>query len=162
MSKPILIGEANPYGGDPDFALYPSPDGCASHRLCVKILGLSRKRYLEAFERTNLCPHKWSIKEARIKAESLRVSGNKLILLGAKVCSAFGMTFTPFTFALTQGTDFGGVGYLILPHPSGLNRMWGAPGTYEKARAKVLEFCPEIFDEADTDTHAARLLHETL
>jgi hypothetical protein len=54
LSKPLLVGEVNPYGGDPYYALYPAPDGCSGHRLCYLILGMRREDYLESFERINL------------------------------------------------------------------------------------------------------------
>lgn len=47
-SKPLLVGESNPYRSDPHFALYPAPDGCSGHRLCRLILKMGRRDYLEA------------------------------------------------------------------------------------------------------------------
>lgn len=130
--KPILVGEANPYGGDPYFALYPSPPGCAGHRLCKLILGMDEDVYLDTFERVNLCPHKWSVKIARVKARDLMEGGQKLILLGTKVRDAFGLSWlTPFTSTWT---------ILSLPHPSGLNRIWGQAGMIDKARTAILDF----------------------
>ena len=49
--KPTLVGESNPYGGNDDYALYPAPNGCSGHRLCLLILGMDPEDYLEAFER---------------------------------------------------------------------------------------------------------------
>ena len=36
--KVVLVGEQNPYGPDPEFALYPAPEGSSGHRLCCQIL----------------------------------------------------------------------------------------------------------------------------
>lgn len=66
--KPLLVGEANPYGGDPAYALYPYPRGCSGHRLCEKVMGLTDREYLDCFERVNLCPTKWSMRQARARA----------------------------------------------------------------------------------------------
>jgi hypothetical protein len=43
MEKIVLVGESNPYGADPYYALYPAPDGSAGHRLCCLVLGMTRK-----------------------------------------------------------------------------------------------------------------------
>ncbi len=130
QTKPLLVGESNPYGSDPCYALYPAPDGCSGHRLAVLILGMSRQSYLESFDRINLVSGPWRIREARESASTL--IGRRLILLGAKVCSAFGVAFTPFMVG-----DAG----LVLPHPSGLNRMWQEKGSVERARKAVRLFC---------------------
>lgn len=71
--KPLLVGEANPYGSDPAFALYPSPPGCSGDRLCRLVMGLDPDDYLERFERANLCPRRWSLAEARTRAADLLV-----------------------------------------------------------------------------------------
>lgn len=142
VQKPILVGEANPYGGDPQFALYPAPDGCSGHRLCTLILGMSRRSYLDSFERVNLCPQKW---DARVAiASALRLEGRvgypRFILLGAKVCRAFLVPFRPFTQRNTSARTQ----ILILPHPSGLSRSWNDPNAVGRARRAMSEFCPEL------------------
>jgi hypothetical protein len=154
--KPLLVGEANPYGGDPYYALYPAPDRCSGHRLCCLILGMRRADYLREFDRKNLCPHKWNLREAKQHAEQLLDSDRSIVLLGAKVTSAFGMNFTPFNI-------FGGR-LLVLPHPSGLCRMWSVPDAFERARRLVAEVLPTIAhllgvnsvggDEPDDNTYS--------
>lgn len=138
-AKPVLVGESNPYGGDPAFALYPAPDGCSGHRLCCLILGMRRAAYLEAFGRVNLCAGPWRARAARDAAKALwdAPSAPRLVLLGAKVSAAFQVPFVPFE--ISEGGTM-----LVLPHPSGLNRMWGEPGAFAKARAAVAAFVPEI------------------
>jgi hypothetical protein len=138
MSKIILVGESNPYGGTDEFALYPVPDGCSGHRLCCLILGMRRSHYLETFVRSNLCTGPWRIRDARKRAvELLRENlGGKFILFGRKVCDGFGVPFVPFTVA-------DGI-LLRLPHPSGLNRMWQEDGAVDKARRAVIAFAPEV------------------
>lgn len=130
VMKPLLVGEANPYGGDPDYALYPYPRGCAGHRLCEKIMGLTDREYLDRFERVNLCATRWRIKEARLRSAEIEQShqGGVVVMLGARVTGAFGFSFRPFT----QYVGF--LRYVTLPHPSGLSRLWNAPGSYERAR----------------------------
>lgn len=140
--KPLIVGEHNPYGSDPHFALYPAPDGCSGHRLCRLILGMRRTDYLRAFERVNLCSGVWKDSEATQCAYELSwrcIRTNcKLVLCGAKVCSAFDVEFRPFE---RLGTHV-----LVLPHPSGANRMWNDVGAFQRARDAAAAFLPEIAD----------------
>jgi hypothetical protein len=132
--KPLLVGEANPYGGDPYFALYPEPDGCAGQRLCKLVMQLDCSEYLARFDRVNLCPRTWSMKLARERASAYRVAElpERIVLLGAKVTRAFGFEYAPFTRRLSSR-------FVILPHPSGLSRAWYEPGAYERARSVLRE-----------------------
>lgn len=143
-SKPLLVGESNPYGGDDRHALYPAPHGCAGHRLCWKILGMWDGDYLESFDRVNLCVGKWSQPAARAQAKVF--AGRRVILLGAKVASAFGMQFIPFITATEQRGNAPVTSMVVLPHPSGLCRLWHKPDSFAKARAAILKMCPELAD----------------
>ena len=140
-SKVILVGESNPYGADPYYALYPCPDGCAGHRLCRLVLNMTRCTYLAAFERVNLCAGKWSIKEARARAEEIGYLNDRVVLLGSKVSAAFGVAFEPFTIKRQSDT---GQALAILPHPSGLCRLWNEPQAFERARLTVYQLAPEL------------------
>lgn len=129
--KPLLVGEVNPYGADPEMALYPLPEEASGGRL-ARILGLSRGEYLRRFDRVNLCSGRWSEREARDAAYALMTSGRPKILLGTKVRKAFG--YDPFPLFTRSGD------YYFLPHPSGRCRIWNRPGAYEKARELLEEF----------------------
>lgn len=138
--KPTIVGEQNPWGGDDRYALYPSPDGCSGHRLCCLILKMRRSHYLQSFERLNLVQGPWSAKIARQRAEELWSAidtPRKFILLGAKVCAAFQVPFVPFE--ISEGGTM-----LVLPHPSGRNRLWLEDGMYRKCRDAVVTFAPEL------------------
>lgn len=141
--KPLLVGEANPYGGDPYYALYPYPRGCAGHRLCEKVMGLTDREYLDRFERVNLCPTKWSMRQARTRAvEILAADGGAeraYVLLGSRVKAAFGVGHDPFSHFRSLRELPGPQVFVVLPHPSGLSRAWNAPGSYERARAVLRE-----------------------
>lgn len=141
MDKPILVGESNPYGADPQFALYPAPDGCSGHRLATLILGMSRRDYLDSFDRVNLCAGSWSLKLAREKVcELRRGDSRRFILCGSKVCQAFGRTFAPFSSGWHGGDQVA-----VLPHPSGLCRLWNQqPKAFTEARRAVLAVAPEL------------------
>lgn len=96
--KPLLVGEDNPYHSDPAYALYPLPTTSAGGRLCSVIMGLRRTEYLRRFDRVNLCDERWRQTDARRRAaEILEQDRPAIVLLGAKVCTVFGVPFEPFT-----------------------------------------------------------------
>lgn len=145
-----LIGENNPYGNDPRYALYPEPEHSAGGRLCRLIMGMDVRTYLRTFERRNLLQApRWSAPLARAAAarflEEDLAQPAKVILFGRKVFDAFDgagafvrdgwQAWEPFT------TRFE---FLILPHPSGLSRAWNEPGAFLRARQAVAEFAPEL------------------
>lgn len=131
MRRPLLVGEDNPYSIDPRMALYPAPAGCAGHRLCTRVLGLTEGEYLGRFDRVNLCWSTWDAAEARRTARQiLDLDVGVTVLLGAKVSRAFGYDYEPFTAFGTGDRK----SWVILPHPSGRSRAWNEPGAYEKAR----------------------------
>jgi hypothetical protein len=141
--KPLLVGEDNPYGKDPRYALYPLPENSAGGRLCSRIMQLSIKEYIKSFDRVNLCGEKWSLPEARDRALDLLIAqGEKrhdcFVLFGAKVSKAFNLKFEPFTVTTFNYSQDRTVSVAILPHPSGLNRMWEVPGNIERAREILL------------------------
>lgn len=134
--KPLLVGEVNPYGSSPQYALYPEPRGATGDRLCRLIMEISEEDYLSRFDRVNLCVGKWSLPVARESAKEI-VFGAKflqIVLLGRKVCAAFGVTSAPFTRAIGGSTNI-----VVLPHPSGLNRVWNEPGAFERAQRTLRE-----------------------
>jgi hypothetical protein len=145
----MLIGESNPHGGDPAFALYPLPEGSAGWNLACVILGLSRAEYLRRFERRNLLAGpRWSIPEARRAALEVSTSmseGDRAILLGARVAAAFSLEYAPFEereFVVRPGfvDQAARSRFLILPHPSGRCRAWNEPGAFARARGAVESF----------------------
>lgn len=134
----VLVGEDNPYGGDPRFALYPEPGGSAGQRLCGVVLGMHRVEYLRRFHRVNLCVGRWRIGDARQAAHDLRASTNlPLVLLGARVCEAFAIA--PFSSCVWDVVreSAGCGGFAVLPHPSGRSRAWNRPAAVHMARDAV-------------------------
>lgn len=143
--KPLLVGEDNPYGANPRHALYPNPPGCAGHRLCYTVLGLDERTYLRTFDRINLCATQWTAPGAREHAHDIKSRRDGVIvLLGSKVTKAFGFAFEPWT-AWSSGPDESlQQRFVILPHPSGLCRLWHEPDAYERARTLVFEYLPVL------------------
>ena len=143
MKKILLVGESNPYGADPEYALYPLPEHASGGRL-QRILGLTMGEYLRRHDRENLCVGPWSTPAARLAANAIlneRIDergiakdGYGLVLCGRKVTDAFrhpdGLEVEMFECLL-----FRGVPAAILPHPSARNRIWNDPTNIEKARA---------------------------
>lgn len=131
-----LIGEQNPYGADPRYALYPLPPHAAGGRL-AKILGMDDRTYLRAFVRRNLLTaSKWSAKEARIAADVLLATHpvhDRLVLCGTKVAAAFDVPFQENLCVpkhMRIGRRFKTERHvLVIPHPSGLNRLWSTDPT---------------------------------
>ena len=137
--KPLLIGEQNPYGEDPHFALFPRPAGCSGARL-KEILGFQwDKQYLDTFERVNLCNGPWELLVAREHAKEIMARWEgPVVLLGAKVCQAFEFPYEPFS--LQKSLPGLGKDIYILPHPSGRCRAWNDPKSVERARELLREF----------------------
>lgn len=149
--KPLLVGELNPYGDDDYFALYPRPLYASGHRLCEMVMGLKEADYLERFDRINLCYRRFSIPVARQNAAGIFKArpGGTIVLFGQKAATAFGLESNPFTHlrlrsvesadgrlvvAPAEAGDASARTVVQIPHPSGLNRVWNAPGAFGRAR----------------------------
>lgn len=133
----VFVGELNPYGTDPRFALYHLPRRASGNRL-REHLGLFDSTY-EHLEKVNLCTGRWSMKAARAATSKIMVKYDRIVLLGAKAREAFKGP-EPFILYNPGGAN----SFLTLPHPSGLNRLWDVPGARERARSVMQLFAPEI------------------
>ena len=144
IAEPVLVGETTPYSQNPFYALYNRPSNSAGGRLQRLVLGLPPWNYLE-IKRRNLCTGRWGMARARNAAATLQqlfpFPGHKLVLLGANVCAAFNLVFTPFSTAEREDWEY----YVILPHPSGLNRLWNEPGAFTRAQIFMKQEFPHIF-----------------
>jgi hypothetical protein len=122
----LLVGESNPFGGDPEFALWPDPPQCSGGRL-ARILLMSDREYLRTFDRANLMVGaRWTLRMARKRTNDF--PHHYRVLLGAKVTRAHGIEFKPFTRFES---------WVILPHPSGLSRLWNDRDAAPRARDLV-------------------------
>jgi hypothetical protein len=132
--KALLVGETNPLSDLPEHALYPYPKGCSGERMQRLVTGLTVQGYLRTFDRVDLCVGRWSIVAARRRSQELLETPRPcVVLLGAKVCHAFGVEFEPFTRPeLRAGSRTQAA--VVLPHPSGLNRLWQEAGAYDRAQ----------------------------
>lgn len=144
MSEILLVGEDNPYGQDPRFALYHKPRHASGNRL-RQHLGLRDATY-ERLQKINLCTKKWSLREARERAQLLTERGavgglRIIVLLGAKVRDAFGLEMEFFGVLSDPAVT---PVFVLLPHPSGLNRLWNQPGARERAQAILRRLMPSV------------------
>ena len=143
--KPLLVGELNPYGADPRAALWPAPVNSSGWRLCTKILGMTPRTYLRNFDRMNLCAGTWS--KVTAKTAALDIMAHRegpLVLLGAKVCDAFGVAYQPFSVQLNLLDPRNEI--LVLPHPSGRCFAWNDPEANLRAQ-KVIQ---KLLDQSVT------------
>jgi hypothetical protein len=118
----VLVGEDPGPAGDPDYALHDRPDGSAGHRLRL-LTGLDSRGYLGTFARLNLRRHweeRWSAPDARRRAEELlpALDGRVAVLLGARVCAAFGVS-SRYVAERRAGPGGRRVVLAGAPHPSG-------------------------------------------
>ena len=102
------------------------------------LLDLTDAEYLRRFRRTNLCVGGWDAELARAAAAKLVARESRLVVLGARVSAAIGVSYSPFEqFAVEKCK------VLVLPHPSGKCRAWNDPAASERARSSVLSFDEE-------------------
>ena len=158
--RPLLIGESNPYGADPEFALFPRPQGCAGERLCRMVFGLHEETYFAAFDRVNLLEGgAWLARRARLAARERCDRfplGQVAVLCGVKVATAFraadpALALIPATAMISPGRhQANGWTAIVLPHPSGLCRRWHEPGIIARCREVLREVLLGVpFGEAD-------------
>lgn len=142
VTRLVLIGESNPYGSDPAFALYHLPRHASGNRL-REHLGLRDATY-EKLARANLCSGPWRAGDAREKMRCLLETFDVLVCLGAKAvgvaCGVLGWERPPFFGASAVGRTT----VVSLPHPSGLNRAWNVEGARDRARAVLRGCAPDV------------------
>ena len=132
-----LVGELNPYGADPRYALYHEPRNASGDRL-RRVLGLTVRTYVP-LPKYNLCEASWSTSAARSRAGDIMAEHKVIVALGAKVRAAFmywriapGLELTaPFVLQGGEHT------MVALPHPSGLCRAWNVRENVLRARELV-------------------------
>lgn len=151
--KLLIVGELNPFGPAPVFALYHLPRQSSGNRL-RQHLGLRDATY-HAIDKANLCTGKWTRQGAGGGICRLARSFNPtvVLLLGRKVQQAFD---GPEFFQARTGCKLDRFGpddtlytwpsfaMVTLPHPSGMNPMWNEPTARARARALMREHVPSI------------------
>ena len=142
----VLVGELNPYGGDPRLALWPQPANASGARLC-RVLGLHATTYVR-LRRVNLCVGSWRLLEARRAWDQLLLEETEnlddvcFVLLGRRVQRAANARGTPLTYDVQKPVCK--IVYLRLPHPSGRCLAWNNPETARTVREILRELVPEV------------------
>lgn len=147
----LLVGELNPYGADPDYALYYEPPNSAGGRLQRVVLGLPARQWYLPIWRVNLCAGSFDREAAAARVADLLCEApwRTIILLGKQVKRAFGLPAQPRTLVERDFwhtvTTIGPTRRIIgIPHPSGRNPLWGDRANVERARLLLREVSPEI------------------
>jgi hypothetical protein len=145
--KPLLLGMNNPLSDDPEYDLYPYPEGSTGWRLWKMLPeGTTRRQYLDAFDRANLLHARgWDARAARAAARLLMPSlaGRFVVVLGTEVRAALGLPLAePLSICRTVGMGIMGaieydLEWLAFPHPSGRNR-WFNQAENRAAAVRVL------------------------
>lgn len=151
-SRILLVGETNPYGADPRYALYYEPTTSAGGRLQRLVFALEPRRWYLPLWRTNLCTGSWDADEASDRAAELFAPGSPwftIVLLGVKVRTAFaraGAVFMPDSFqtGVLRRTDGTYVTIATLPHPSGRSHAYADLANVSRARDTMRLVAPAI------------------
>lgn len=130
MRKPVIIGMVNPHSDDPDWALAPYPERVAGWRLwrmLADVADVSRKAYMEAFDRRNLLTKGfvWDPLEAGRESEGLweTLEGHTVLVLGDATRNVLWLPKPPpLLWSVHRG-----VRWCPVPHPSGVNRWYNDP-----------------------------------
>lgn len=140
--KPLLLGMNNPLSDDPEYDLYPYPEGCTGWRLWKMLPdGTPRTQYLEAFDRRNVLHSRaWDRQAARQAGQKLlpELMGRVVVVLGSDVRAALGLPPAEPLLMSEYPIQAGGVEddlrWVAFPHPSGRNRWFNDPGNQFAAR----------------------------
>ena len=125
-TRPVIMGMNNPYGANPEMALYPAPATSTGGRL-LRFSDLDKRTYLRVFDRRNLLTGEWTMARAREVRESTRLEllGRTVVLLGAPVNSIMrGGTEHELAPPFRWTPDGHGGWMARVPHPSGLNTFY--------------------------------------
>lgn len=125
--------------------------------------GASDREYLRAFERMNILDiTEWSMTLARQRRPEIlpKLVGREVVICGYDAYRALEFPPPPRPFLWKE---VNGIRYCLLPHPSGLNRMYNDPATLITAclllaelytrsrRAHTVKRNPEVKDGNDNE-----------
>lgn len=140
--RPVVLGMNNPHSDDPQDVLSPRFPGSAGCRLYQMVRDvdptLSEADYLTYLDRQNLVTDgDWSrgraLESGAFMVESL--VGLDVVMLGTLVPPALKLRYHGAWYEWT--TTHTGMRYCVVPHPSGLNRVYN-DASYRYKTGKLL------------------------
>lgn len=147
--RPLLLGMSNPHGG-PDKALHPSIAGSAGANLfqmvrdyatAMDVRPYSEAEHLEAFDRANVVEQgAWSNQAGKRERDRvIKMMRNPTVILGSTIPACLQLRkFTGQWYEYFEEYPDGlRVNYCVIPHPSGLNRLYNNP-SYRHRTGKFL------------------------
>lgn len=135
-SRPVLVGMNNPLGDNPEYALFPAPEGCTGWRIWQMLherTGATRSDYMHVFERMNVMDSvTWDRSTARVEANKRwpLLSGRTVVFLGQQVVWSFQLPKSEPLEWQNPEPDFAlsvPLRWCLMPHPSGLNHWYNDP-----------------------------------
>lgn len=122
----LIVGQNPGPNTHPDLPLFPWPDGSSAGRL-LAMSGLTAGQYLGSLYRRNLVDDwQWSRAAAARRARSIVTAlfdmpkSLRVVLCGAKVARAFDLQTEPWIPTTLPSRQR----CVMVPHPSGLNRVY--------------------------------------
>lgn len=138
--RPVVLGMNNPHSDDPQDVLSPRFPGSAGCRLYQMVRDvdptLSEADYLTYLDRRNLMAgDKWCPSVAKVMSSDLRasLSGRRVVMLGTLVPPALGFRHDGQWYNWREAD----LTYCVVPHPSGLSRVYNDP-EYRKRTGRLL------------------------
>lgn len=130
----LVVGECPGENTSEDMPLFPWPPTSSAGRL-MSMSELSPGEYLGGLYRRNVCYRRWSWAEARQTARYIVSSlfdhrDLFVVLCGQKVAEAFGVRGDFWRFGKLESRNC----YTVVPHPSGMNRIYNEASARERTR----------------------------
>jgi hypothetical protein len=131
----VLIGEAP----ERRLACVTALEGRIGRRI-ARLAGVPLATYLHRTIRINIYdqpPERWNRGEARKRAKAILAEltpGARVVIFGRKAIDACGFAGYGQWQWMTMWRPNGNVEVMLMPHPSGRNRWWNAPGNVALAR----------------------------
>lgn len=126
---PLLLGLDNPHSKDPRDALLHRPRGSTGHRL-FELSRMSLEDYYSKFDRANVCDLMTTRDDAIIR-------GRTVLVLGTETWKRLELGTPPVLFKNKHDFWIDST-FILLPHPSGLNRFYNDPANCRKV-TRVLQ-----------------------
>lgn len=151
MSKMVFIGQ-QPNSHDDEGNPIPIRPNSTGRRL-VQMMGITDEAFEKHFIRLNVSPFHdpegFDSSHWRLNADNMLplLEGKRVVLLGPAVADAFGFERSSYDYASWFDHPEGWHSlFSVIPHPSGLNRVYNNPEVNEMVRS-FLDGCWSLRDD---------------